>query len=97
MSIFFHTNISFNVRDKKDLYEIWDKDLKKTNQKRERWMWILGISTLFILFGDTVNLKVSFIGVSIFASVMVLSYFIDESNINYLMHEIDIDDLNFNE
>jgi|APGre2960657373_1045057.scaffolds.fasta_scaffold177725_1 hypothetical protein len=95
MSNFFHTNISFNVRDKKELYEIWDKDLIKTNKKRNRWMWILGISTLFILFGDTVLLKVSFVGVSLFASVMVLTYFIDESNINYLMHKIDIDDVNF--
>lgn len=94
MNNFFHTNISFYATNKAELYAIWDDDLKKANKKRVRWELVLCIATLLVCFGDTLLLKGSFLGVAIFALAQLLKYFIDESNINYLMHKIDIDDLN---
>lgn len=95
MNNLFHNNISFNTTDKAELYKIWDNDLQKSNKKRNRWEWGLGIATLFVVFGDTAILKTSFIGITIFSSVQVIKYFIEEAHINYLMHKIDIDELNF--
>lgn len=95
MNDLFHNNISFNTTDKAELYKIWDDDLKNRNKKRNRWEWGLGIATLFVVFGDTVMLKTSFIGITLFSGVQVIKYFIEEAHINYLMHKIDIEELNF--
>lgn len=97
MNNFFHNNISMNAVDKKDLYKIWDDDLKKINKKRSRWEWAVGISILVVIFGDTVLLKCSFIGVALITSSQVIKYFIEESHVNYLMHKIDIEDLDLKE
>lgn len=66
MSNFFHSNISSNAIDDADLYKIWDDDLRRVNKKRDRWTWVLGISALIILAGETMLLKTSFIGVAFF-------------------------------
>ncbi len=95
MSNFFHSNISSNAIDDADLYKIWDDDLRRVSKKRERWTWVLGISALIILAGETMLLKTSFIGVAFFSLMKVITLFIDESNINYLMHSIDVKNLNF--
>jgi hypothetical protein len=94
MNNLFHTNISFNATNKAELYKIWDDDLKYKNKKRNRWEWGLVISILFVIFGDTVLLKISFIGIALFSGIQILKHFIEEANINYLMHKIDIDELN---
>ena len=54
----------------------------------------MGISILFVVFGDTNILKISFMGIALFSSVQLLKYFIEEAHVNYLMHKIDIDELN---
>ena len=95
MKDLFHNNISFNLRNKAELYKVWDDDLKKLAKKRSRLEWGLGISILFVVFGDTVLLKTSFIGVALFIVVPLLKYFIEEAHVNYLMHKMDIEDLNF--
>ena len=97
MKDLFHTNISFNATSKMELYKIWDSDLKSANKKRDRWEWVVGISVLFIIFGDTILLKTSFIGVAIYAGLQVIEHFIEEAQINYLMHKIDIDELGLRE
>ena len=89
-----HTNISFNSTSKKELYKIWDEDLKNQIKKRNRWEWGLGISTLCVVFGETVLFKTSFIGIALFSAVKLLKIFIEEAHVNYLMHKIDIDELN---
>lgn len=93
MSDIFHINISSNATSKIELYKIWDNDLKNKIKKRVRWEWVFAISLLFVLFGDTVLLKTSFIGIAIFSAVQLLKYFIEEAHANYLLHKIDIDDL----
>jgi hypothetical protein len=97
MSDIFHINISSNATNKMELYKIWDNDLKNRNKKRSRWEWAVAISILFVVFGDTVLLKTSFIGVAIFASLQVIKYFTEEAHINYLMHKIDVEDLGHRE
>jgi hypothetical protein len=94
MNNLFHNNISFNTTNKAELYKIWDEDLKNRNKKRNRWEWGMGISILFVVFGDTNILKISFMGIALFSSVQLLKYFIEEAHVNYLMHKIDIDELN---
>ena len=93
MSDIFHVNISSNATSKMELYKIWDNDLKNKIKKRVRWEWAFGISLLFVVLGDTVLLKSSFVGIAIFSAVHLLKYFLEESHANYLMHKIDIDDL----
>lgn len=95
MNNFFHHNTSSNAIDDADLYRIWDDDLKRVNKKRNRWTWVLGISAFIILAGETILLKTSFIGVAFYALMKVITLFIDESNINYLMHSIDVRKMNF--
>jgi hypothetical protein len=90
-----HTNISFNSTSKMELYKIWDEDLKNKIKKRNRWEWGLGISALCVVFGETVLFKTSFIGVALFSAVQLLKFFIEEAHCNYLMHKIDIEELNF--
>jgi hypothetical protein len=97
MNNLFHNNISFNTTSKAELYKVWDDDLKKLAKKRSRWEWGLGISILFVVFGDTVLLKISFIGLALFMVVPLLKYFIEEAHVNYLMHKIDIEELNLKE
>ena len=97
MNNLFHNNISFNSTSKVELYKVWDDDLKSKNKKRKRWEWGLGISILFVVFGDTVILKTGFIGVALFSGVKILKYFIEEAHVNYLMHKIDIEELNLKE
>jgi len=48
------------------------------------------------VFGDTVLLKTSFIGIAVFSAVQILKYFIEEAHANYLMHKIDVEDLTLN-
>ena len=90
-----HTNVSFNSTSKMELYKIWDEDLKNKIKKRNRWEWGLGISVLCVVFGETVLFKTSFIGVALFSAVQLLKFFIEEAHCNYLMHKIDIEELNF--
>jgi hypothetical protein len=97
MNKIFHTNISIYAGDKKELYKIWDDDLKKINTKRGRWELALIISTLVVILGDTVLLKTSFIGVSIIISLQIIKHFIEEAHVNYLMHKIDMDQLGLKE
>ncbi len=97
MNNLFHNNISFNTTSKAELYKVWDDDLKSKNKKRNRWEWGLGISMLFIVFGDTVIIKTGFIGIALFSGVQILKYFIEEAHVNYLMHKIDIEELNLKE
>ena len=96
MNDIFHINISSNATNKIELYKIWDNDLKNKVKKRGRWEWAFGISILFIVFGDTVLLKTSFIGIAVFSAVQILKYFIEEAHANYLMHKIDVEDLTLN-
>jgi len=95
MKNLFHNNISFNTTNKAELYKIWDDDLKSKKKKRNRWEWGFGISVLFVVFGDTVILKTTFIGIALLSGIQLLKYFIEEAHVNYLMHKIDIDELNF--
>lgn len=97
MSEIFHINISANATRKITLYRIWDDDLKDRNKKRTRWEWAVVISILFVVFGESFLLKNSFIGLAMFSSLQVIKYFIEEAHVNYLMHKIDIENLELKE
>ena len=93
----FHNNVSWNATNKIELYKVWDEDLKKKIKKRNRWEWAFAISVLIVIFGETVLVKASVLGVALYSAVQLMKNFIEEAHVNYLMHKIDVEDMKFEE
>jgi hypothetical protein len=78
--------------DKKELYKIWDDDLKQKIRKRNI-LEAIGLIAVFAAVAVAVNLPEYrqylslLIGVGVFCLYRAILEFIDESHVNYLMHE----------
>jgi hypothetical protein len=89
-----HQNLCDHAEDTKALYQLWDDDLRKTMHRRQFResagilcffasfiAWKAGIETFWVFF-------VVLVGLSLMFSAM--KFMIEESNINYLMHQWDL-------
>jgi hypothetical protein len=84
-----HVNLCSYATDEKHLYEIWDNDLRKCIKRRTvlelaALIWVLVCASGLIHPGIE-----WFIGVLVGLVYAAIRQFVDESNVNYLMHSGD--------
>jgi hypothetical protein len=85
-----HVNLSAHATDEQNLYEIWDKDLRKCVTLRVIFEWgavIWAIACVAGVINPGVELFIAVFAAMVYAA---LRLFIDESNANYLMHGWDL-------
>ncbi len=90
-----HQNLCDHAEDRAALYLLWDNDLKKMMRRRQfsesagflcllasSIAWRAGVvETYWVIFGVLFGISLMF---------AALKFMIDESNINYLMHQWDL-------
>jgi hypothetical protein len=85
-----HVNLSGYGSDPAHLYEIWDADMKKCIARR-RVAEVLGIAWVAAtLLGFAHPSIEAFVATLIGIFYMAIIQFVDESNVNYLMHGWDL-------
>jgi hypothetical protein len=87
-----HQNLCEYAEDEWSLYKLWDDDLKKNMRRRQR----CEVMGFLLLFGAPAiwqmgipKLAIACASFGIMLVYGALKYMIDESNINYLMHQWD--------
>lgn len=93
MKVAGHQNVCLYADDEPSLYKLWDDDLKNYSRRRQ-WSEGIGFS---LLVGAYLTWRVgqagwaaALLGLGIAALFSAIKYMIDESNINYLMHQWDL-------
>ncbi len=90
-----HTNLCDYADDEQSLYKVWDDDLKKTMRKRQFSEYAAFLALIAAIVAWKYG-KVDLIAVGIYFGVAFLyasiKFMIDESNVNYLMHQWDLRD-----
>jgi hypothetical protein len=89
-----HQNLCEYAEDSAALYQHWDNDLKEMMRRRQICesagiacffvaftLWKVGIETYWVFFS---------VAVGIYLMFSTVKFMIDESNINYLMHQWDL-------
>jgi hypothetical protein len=89
-----HQNLSEHAGDRAELYRLWDNDLKKMMRRRQFYE-AAGFSCLlgsaFAWYAGNFQTYLPFLAVSgVFLMFTSLKMMIDESNINYIMHQWDL-------
>jgi hypothetical protein len=85
-----HINLSSHATDERDLYEIWDKDLKKCIRRREI-LEILAVAWVVVCGAGIIHPGIEwFVGVLVALAYGAARQFVDESNVNYLLHHWDL-------
>jgi hypothetical protein len=93
-----HKNLFEYANDERELYKIWDDDLKKYIRRRQIRETLGSIALIASLFAWTMNngefRYYAYWGVLAGALFLysAIKLMVDESNINYLMHEWDLRD-----
>jgi hypothetical protein len=87
-----HTNICDWAGDSRELYQLWDNDLKKTMRKRQLSEF-LGFAFVLISIVAWHNDRHEFAVFTAYLALVCLygaiKFMIDESNVNYLLHHWD--------
>jgi len=88
-----HQNLCDYAEDMRSLYKLWDDDLKKTIRKRQVCEYT-GFAVLAAALFGFENGKAQWVIAGIYFAVVLLcaaiKYMVDESNVNYLMHQWDL-------
>ncbi len=80
-----HTNLCAHGTDVNDLHKIWDNDLKKCINRR-RVYEALALIWAFVAIPVLHPSTAGYVAPLAFLLYMAVIQFIDESNVNYLMH-----------
>ena len=84
-----HINLCSYAPDERTLYEIWDKDLKKCIQRRQI-LEVLAFVWVVVCGSGIIHPGIEwFFGVLIGLVYAAMRQFVDESNVNYLLHHWD--------
>jgi hypothetical protein len=85
-----HVNLSAHAADARDLHDIWDNDLKKCITRRrviEGFAFLFVIARLMDFFHPSIEAFVAVLAGLVYMGIL---QFIDESNVNYLVHGWDL-------
>ena len=81
-----HVNLSAHAADEAHLYQIWDADLKKCITRRRLYEG-LAVAWVVLRLANVIHPSIeAFIAVLVGLVYMAILQFVDESNVNYLMH-----------
>jgi hypothetical protein len=88
-----HQNLCDYAEDERSLYKLWDDDLKKYMRRRQ-WYEAIGFA---LLVGASVMWRSGQVDAAIACALFgimllfaAIKFMIDESNINYLIHQWDL-------
>jgi hypothetical protein len=90
-----HHNLCDYAEDERALFRLWDDDLKKTMRKRQVCETIGFCLLAAAMFGFENGKTALVLAALYFAAVLLyaaIKYTVDESNVNYLMHQWDLRD-----
>ena len=89
-----HENLCEHAYDARELYKIWNNDLKKTIKRRGRYETVAIVAFVGAIGAASMSgytqYASAFVFVGGFALYGAVRNFVDESNTNYLMHEWDL-------
>lgn len=93
MTVAGHQNVCLHAEDERSLYKLWNDDLKNYGRRRQRWE-AFGFTLLVFAYFTWRLGKVDWAAVLLILGIgslfSALKFMIDESNINYLMHQWDL-------
>jgi hypothetical protein len=90
-----HRNLCEHAEDERSLYKLWDDDLKRTMRRRQVCEWVGGVFLAAAILGFESGRTALMLACILLAVVLLyaaIKYMIDESNVNYLMHQWDLEE-----